>query len=113
MGRKRRRLGVHTLAVTLAQLSAAVLLPALDAHLEAESFHAPLHVDTQDADCAPAHDDVFCQILRSLAHGTPTVVVETDRLDAPLVAYVSTPTSFTRARSALPGGVGPRAPPAS
>lgn len=109
--RRHGTLGVKTLMVTLAQLSTAALLPVVDAHLEATSFDAPLHMDAQDADCAPTHDDVFCQVLRSLAHGTPTAGVSTIGLEGPFVEPSVPGASHAVVRTVRPGGLGSRAPP--
>lgn len=111
--RNRRGLSARTLVVTLAQLSAALLLPVLDGHLEAEAFHAPLHIDTQDSDCAPAHDELFCQVLRSLGHGSPTPEVTAGRSAATLFEVATVPPSSARPRFTRVGGSGPRAPPVS
>lgn len=111
-GWRQLRRGWSTLALLVAQLSAVGALPALDALLEAQSYDAAPHVEAPETDCASVHDDLYCQLLRSLVHARPAPARSQLRV-ATRPEYAAGPMPTTRAFTRIQsvGAVGPRAPP--
>jgi hypothetical protein len=98
----------------LLQLSAAVALPIADATLRSAAAGAGPHFESvASGDCAPHHDDLFCQLCRAINLAADTTVdTGLPRLDA-AVLCVPVPDSGRPDVSGLQltGPLGPRAPP--
>jgi len=106
-----RRSGAVVLA--LVQLVAFGVLPAADALLDIEQMGLPVHIESEGSkECAPPHDHVFCQVVRSLAAATeaPAVAGAID-LATPVFRLHAPPASDLTTRRFLTRSVGSRAPP--
>lgn len=107
-----RRLGALVLVVL--QMVGATVLPAVDGQLDVEGYVTPTHVESEGGDaCAPHHDHVFCQVVRSTALANPArstgdVVVAAEPSAVPVVRDVELHRARSEARS---GAASPRAPP--
>lgn len=104
-----RTLGLLTLAV--AQIFAFTLLPAFDAVLEAQSYDVTTHLDAEGTDCPADHDELVCQLIRSLANGRPAPPTRLAVAVFPRAAMAGAPDAPVVTRAVRPGGSGPRAPP--
>ncbi len=103
--------GSSSLALAIAQIG-VFLLPALDAHLEARTLDVGTHVEAPETECHTGHDDLYCQVLRSMGHGTPAHRgVRPGIADMALVAGQRAAASHEHVRALLHGAAGPRAPP--
>jgi hypothetical protein len=111
MVRDARRAGA--LGLALLQLVAFAVLPTADALLDVEQVTMPLHVESDGStQCAPPHDHLFCQAVRSLASATTTTVVAGAEAEA-VSTFRLHPQSAgeVAAKRFLTRSVGSRAPP--
>lgn len=114
LSRTRARRKPLAFAVLLLQLLLVGAAPYADAQLEAEAYSSTLHVESEGADCATAHDHAACQLCRVLhLAGHPPVPAVTHGLGR---EPVSAPPERVESRVAatsttLP--LGSRAPPAA
>lgn len=109
-----RRLGALVLVVL--QMVGATVLPAADGQLDVEGYLTPAHVESGGSDdCAPHHDHVFCQVVRSTALANPAPsTVEVAMMAEPSMVLVIRDAEAHRARSEARSGAGsPRAPPSA
>ncbi len=102
---------MSSLALLVAQLAAVVVLPAYDALLEAELFGVSLHMEAPTTDCAVAHDEFFCKVLRSQAHGRPESAGPSVLAASSLCAHAQPQPRLIADVIRSAGAVGPRAPP--
>ncbi len=99
------------LLLLIAQLAASSAIPAADAVLDSGTAEESTHVEGPQTECTTHHDDLFCQIVRSLAvqrAGTPPTKVAR-RTPVPLAAHA--PPRTIAGSASLAGPFGPRAPP--
>lgn len=83
-----------------------------DALLESRGVTESVHVENSETDCAPHHDDRYCQIIRSLsgqrgAAAAAFVLRSGPEVEAELSAR---PSDFVPGLRSV-GSIGPRAPP--
>jgi hypothetical protein len=105
--------GLGALALAVLQLIAFAALPTADALLDIEEFELPLHVESEGSlACAPPHDHLFCQAVRSLAAGGTTPVIGgAEPPPAPILGLEAQSTGDVAARRILTRSIGSRAPP--
>lgn len=109
--RNARRTGA--LSMALLQLVAFSALPTADAVLDGSQLGLPLHVESEGSpECAPHHDHLFCQVVRSLTSVDTTAEIDQAESVAPIVGLEGqTSGAETISRRFLTRSVGPRAPP--
>lgn len=105
--------GAGALVLALVQLVALGVLPAADAVLDIEQMELPLHIESEGSkECAPPHDHVFCQVVRSLAAAAEAPAVSgAIGIAAPVFRLHEPPASDLTIRRFLTRSVGSRAPP--
>lgn len=99
--------------MALLQLVAFSALPTADAVLDASQLGLPLHVESESsAECAPHHDHLFCQVVRSLTSVDTRAAITAGESAAPVVRLGGRTSGTEIApRRFLTRSVGPRAPP--
>ena len=110
--RDARRVGA--LSMALLQLASFAALPTADAILDAPQLGLPLHVESEgNPECAPHHDHLFCQAVRSLSAAATTAQIAAVEGSAPPIRRLEAQTVgvATAARRLLTRSVGSRAPP--
>jgi len=110
--RNARRAGA--LSMALLQLVAFSALPTADAVLDASQLGLPLHVESEgNPECAPHHDHLFCQVVRSMSSATRPAEIGSVADSPPAILRLKAQTSAADldTRRLLTRSIGPRAPP--
>lgn len=107
-----RRIGA--LVLLMLQLVGATVFSAADGKLDVEGYTTSVHVEPRGSDeCAPHHDHVFCQAVRSTMLANPArsnveVVIGAELPVVPMIPDAAPHHGRFAARS---GAASPRAPP--
>lgn len=70
---RRFRLRVFALCALLAQAGVLAAVPSVEARMEAERLLSPTHLESPEAPCSAQHGRQYCQLVRSLFAGHPTI----------------------------------------
>jgi len=105
---------IPAFVLALSQICVATVLPAADALLDGEVVGTRSHVESPDSECATHHDELYCQLVRTLAAQHRPGAVKLAIVDMGRVERVapSAPRDDAPVDRLIKGSSGPRAPPA-
>ncbi|MCE2397850.1 MAG: hypothetical protein J4F34_02220 [Gemmatimonadetes bacterium] len=111
---RRLRLRVFASCALLAQAGVLAVVPSVEAQMEAERLLSPTHLELPEGPCSAQHSRQYCQLVRSLSSGHPTIdfpALEVPAFRAPVSSHPPPADLRAIGETFLIGAIVPRGPP--